>query len=239
MARQATRFRASNDVAEGTRSFHFGKPAGFEFRAGQAIDLILPPAAAGAEEQVHAFSIISAPDEDEIAIATRMRDSSYKRALAALSVGAEVELDGPFGSLILHKKATRAAVLVAGGIGITPFMSMLRHASRHPSGQALLLVYSNRRPEDTAFLAELQHLQEVLPDFRMLATMTDIPQSTQAWSGRTGKVDGTFIRKAIEGLPDPVCYTSGPPGLVQAMRQVLVDAGIDEDDIRSEEFFGY
>lgn len=232
---------AHREVAQGTMAFHLAKPAGFEFRPGQAFEIQLPGAPAGATgaDWSHAFSIVSAPHEDELVFATRMRGSAYKNALAALAPGAPLDIDGPFGSLTLHRKAERAGVLIAGGIGITPFMSMIRHAVHTSSTQPLALLYSNRRPEDTAFLAELQEHARALPSFRLHATMTDMAHSTQPWSGATGLIDAAFVQRAIAGLPEPIFYVSGPPGLVQAMRETLEQAGVDEDDVRSEEFFGY
>ncbi len=232
---------ARQELAQGTMAFHLSKPPGFQFRPGQAFEIQLPDAPAGADgaDRGHAFSIVSAPHEDELVFATRMRGSPYKRALAALAPGAPLDIDGPFGSLTLHGKAGRAGVLIAGGIGITPFMSMVRHAVHTASGQPLALLYSNRRPEDTAFLAELQAHARALPGFQLHATMTDMAHSAQPWDGATGLIDAAFVQRATAGLPEPIYYVSGPPALVQAMRQTLVQAGVDEDDIRSEEFFGY
>lgn len=239
MSRLSSRLIGKHTVAERTVAFQFEKPAGFEFKPGQAIDLFLPAGAEQTEAQSHAFSIVSAPHENELVIATRIRDSQYKKTLNGLPTGSKVEIDGPFGSLTLHRKTERAAVLVAGGIGITPFMSMLRNAAEKPNGQRIVLLYSNRRPQDAAFLDELIGLQGRNPDFRMVATMTDTSSADSTWSGAKVKIDCAFVRKAIEGLANPIAYVSGPPGLVQAMRTVLAEAGIDEDDIRSEEFFGY
>lgn len=232
---------ARKEVAQGTLAFHLAKPAGFEFKPGQAFEIILPGVDANAsrEDRGHAFSILSAPHEHELVFATRMRDSNYKRHLGSLAVGDELEIDGPFGSLTLHKNAARAAVLLAGGIGITPFMSMIRSAVQQQSSQPLALLYSNRRPEDAAFLAELKAHAQALPSFSLYATMTDMAHSTQPWDGATGKIDASFVKDAIAKLQSPIFYISGPPGLVQAMRQTLVDAGVDEDDVRSEEFYGY
>ena len=116
---------------------------------------------------------------------------------------------------------------------------MLRNAAANPGAQELLLLYSNRRPQDIAFLAELEGLQERMVNFRLLATVTDMDGTPSSWKGAKGKIDSAFVSHAIQGLPDPIAYVSGPPALVQAMRSVLAGAGIDEDDIRSEEFFGY
>lgn len=222
-------------------AFCLEKPAGFEYKPGQAIDLILPRQSPGANsaDVRHAFSIVSAPHEADLAIATRMRDSVFKQALGKLPAGTEVKINGPFGSLTLHKNKARAGVLVAGGIGITPFMSMLRHAAKHQVPQDILLLYSNRRPEDTAFLGELQQLENQNPRFRLMATMTDMGHSAQSWEGSTHKIDAAWAKQSISGLADPVFYVSGPPAMVESMRQALAAAGIDEEDVRSEEFYGY
>lgn len=228
------------DVAQGTTAFCFSKPGDFVFKPGQAIDLILPnPDSPDGEGERHTFSIVSAPFQDKLCVTTRMRDSAYKQRLKLLAGGAPVKIDGPFGSLILHNKASRAGVLIAGGIGITPFMSMLRHAAYEALPQQLLLLYSNRRPEDAAFLSELQQLEKENTRFHMLATMTQMAKSSQPWTGETGMFDANMLKRAISDLPDPVVYLAGPPEMVAAIRQVLSGAGIDDDDIRTEEFYGY
>jgi ferredoxin-NADP reductase len=192
-----------------------------------------------AQDCRHTFSLASAPYENELIVATRMLSSPFKRALGAWPIGAMLGVDGPFGSLTLHKNAARPAVMIAGGIGITPFMSMVRQAAKDRAERDLLLVYSNRRPEDAAFLSELQQLQKTYPRLRLVATMTDMAHSSQAWTGETRKIDGALLRSATQGLPSPIFYLAGPPAMVEAVRQTLVGAGMDEDDVRSEEFYGY
>jgi len=235
-----TTLQRREEIARGTMAFHFAKPPGFVFAPGQAIDLVLPSGAgADAAAARHAFSLVSAPGEAELAIATRLRDSAFKNALRALPLGSEVQIDGPFGSLTLHKNPARAAVLIAGGIGITPFMSMLRQAAADRSPQRLLLLYANRHPEDAAFLAELQGLQGRLETFKLLATMTQMAGAAQPWSGATGHIDAALLKRVAGVLPAPIYYLAGPPAMVAAMREALQQAGADSDDVRSEEFFGY
>ncbi|MFZ2651006.1 MAG: FAD-dependent oxidoreductase [Burkholderiaceae bacterium] len=227
-------------VALGTMAFHFEKPAAFKFKPGQAIDLVLlEPPAADAPSARHTFSIVSAPFEGDLIVATRMRDSAFKRALAALPIGARVAIEGPSGSLTLHNDRARPAVFIAGGIGITPFMSMLRQAAHDGLQQRLVLLYSNRRPEDAAYLAELQELEQRHSPLRLIATMTAMSSSGQAWSGSRGLVDAAFVKHAVAELARPIYYLAGPPGLVEALRQTLNGAGVNDDDIRSEEFYGY
>ena len=231
--------RASETLADGTMAFHFDKPARFAFKPGQAIELLLPDGGGADKEAGHAFSIVSAPFEDEIVVATRMRDTAYKQALGRLRPGAKARFEGPFGAMTLHKDASRPAVFIAGGIGITPFISMLRTATHASLSRDIVLIYSNRRPEDAAFLDELLALARAHPRFKLVATMTDMGKSLRSWSGAARMVDAGLIREATGALPAPIHYVVGPPGMVAAMRETLAAAGVDDDDIRSEDFYGY
>ena len=235
-----TRLERREEVAEGTMAFHFEKPAGFSFKPGQATDVVLvdPPFTDAASAR-HTFSLVSAPFQDELIVATRMRDSAFKRALKSLPIGSVIKLEGPFGSLTLHNNRARPAVFIAGGIGITPFMSILRQAAKDQLPQDLVLLYSNRRPEDAAFLAELRELEQRNKGFRLIATMTQMNKSSQPWDGETRLVDEALVKKVSAALLAPIYYVAGPPAMIEAVRQTLNRAGIDDDDIRSEEFLGY
>lgn len=240
MTTHPTKLRAQEHVAHGTVAHHFDKPAGFVFEPGQAIDVVLPePPDGDAQSARHTFSIVSAPFESELVIATRMRDSAFKRALRALAVGAGIAIDGPFGSLTLHADRTRPAVFIAGGIGITPFISMLRQAVHDRLPQRMVLIYSNHRPEDAAFLRELQALEQQHKLFTLVATMTAMSQSVEPWTGPTGPIDEALLQRATAELSQPIYYVVGPPAMAEALQLTLSDAGVDDDAIRSEAFYGY
>src|SRR5215469_11141355 len=165
-------------IAAGTMAFHFDRPHGFEFRAAQAVDItLLDPNETDAEGNIRTFSIASPPFEDQLTIATRMRDSAFKRVLKSMPLGTAVHIDGPSGSLTLHKNSSKPAVFLAGDIGITPFLSMLRQAAYEKLPHQLFLFYSNRRPEDACFLETLNELQRTNPNFRFVPTMTEIGES--------------------------------------------------------------
>lgn len=228
-------------VAKDTLAFTLDKPPGFTFKAGQAIDVALvDPAEMDAKGPRRAFSIVSAPHEDHILLATRTRDSAFKRILLDMPIGGRVQLEGPFGSLTLQSNRSRPAIFVAGGIGITPFMSILRDATHKRLPQVITLLYSNRRPEDAAFLPELQQLErDYRGSFKLLATMTDPPGAEQEWRGHSGMIDAELIRSVIVKPSRPIFYVVGPPAMVAGIRQVLNGMGFDDDDIRSEDFSGY
>jgi ferredoxin-NADP reductase len=141
--------------------------------------------------------------------------------------------------MILHDDAARPAVLLAGGIGITPFLSMARHAAHERLPHRVVLFYSNRRPEDAAFLAELQNLERLNPNYRLVATMAEAEKSARPWSGETGFIRREMLERHLQGAAKPVWYFAGPPAMTMAMQQMLEGMGIGEDSMRYEEFYGY
>ncbi len=230
----------SEPVAEGTQRFYFAKPAGFEYRAGQTIDLsLINPPETDAEGTTRTFSLTSAPEDDTLSITTRMRDSAFKRVLRTLPEGSEVKVDGPMGSFTLQENTARPAVFLSGGIGVTPFHSMVVDATRQQTAHELYLFYSNRRPEDTAFLSELQQLAASYPRFHFVPTMTEMEKSVQPWDGERGYITAEMLQKHLPQGSMPIYYLAGPPAMVTAMRTLLNGMGVSNDDIRTEEFAGY
>lgn len=234
-----------SEVAERTLEFRFEKPASFGFKAGQFMDLTLvdPPETDG-EGNTRAFSINSAPDDAELVFATRLRDTAFKRVLQSMPLGTAVEGHGPFGSLTLHNDTRRPAVLLAGGIGITPFRSIVRWAAHRGTAHRILLFYGNRRPEDAPFLEEFRALALRNPRFTFVPTMSQAEPSR--WSGETGYIDAAMIAKYLApnvaggtDPPTPVYYIAGPPPMVAALNAMLNAAGVDDDDLRKEDFAGY
>lgn len=235
-----TRLLSSEEVAEGTVAFHFARPPGFAFQAGQNVLLTLVDLAeVDAEGPSRTFTLASAPHEPDLVVATRMRDTAFKRALKSAAPGLPVELDGPGGALVLHEDASRPAVFLAGGIGITPFLSIARHAAHVRLPHRIHLFYGNRRPEDAAFLAELTELQTVNPRYRLVAVMSEPEKSAQRWKGEQGFVDRTMLERHLPDLQAPVYYFAGPPVMAMAMQQMLSALGIAGANMRSEEFYGY
>jgi len=234
------RLRSRQELAEGTMAFLFDKSLGWSFEAGQFIDLtLIDPPETDTEGNTRSFTIASAPEEAEIMVATRMRGSAFKRVLERAPAGTEVKIEGPFGHLTLHQDPSRAAVLLAGGIGITPFRSMLVHVARAKLPHRLFLFFANHRPEDAPFLDELIGLEQQAPQFKLIATMDSMERSHRAWQGETGFIDKAMLDRHLQQARAPIYYIAGPPGMVAAMQSVLAGAGIDDENILAEEFSGY
>jgi ferredoxin-NADP reductase len=241
------KLKSKSEVAERTLEFQFEKPPEMTFKAGQFMDLtLIDPPETDAEGNTRGFSINSAPDDPELTFATRLRDTAFKRVLQNMPLGTVVKLEGPFGNLTLHNDASRPAVLLAGGIGITPFRSIVRRAAHEKLPHRIFLFYANRRPEDAPFLDEFRGLARENPHFTFIPTMTEMSASQHPWKGETGYIDHELIVEHLlrntppgTNLRRPVYYIAGPPQMVAGLRTMLNNAAIDDDDIRTEDFIGY
>ena len=240
MTSHRTRLLHKEDAADSTMNFHFEKPESMKYTAGQYLHWsIVDPPETDDEGTMRAFTLASAPFEDTIMASTRMRDTAYKRDLAVMKVGDEVELDEPQGDLTLHEDTGRPAVFVIGGIGITPVRSMVMQSLHEESGHRLFVFYSNKRVEDAPFMAELRAAAEQSENFTFVPTMTATDGAGDVWSGETGHIDRDMLTRYLSDLDEAIYYLSGPASMIEAMGQMLRDAGVGEGDIRSEEFPGY
>jgi len=213
-------------VAEGTMAFHFEKPAGFLYKAGQFADFtLINPPETDAEGNIRGFSLASAPYETDLTITTRMRDTAFKRVMKELPYGTQLKLDAPYGSFTLHKNAAIPAVFLTGGIGITVVRSILLEAIHQAVPRRLVLFYANRRPEDAAFLADLRTVATQNPQVTFVPTMTKMDHSRKAWAGETGYITKAMLERYLDDLTAPIYYSTGPATLVAAMRKTLTEAG--------------
>jgi ferredoxin-NADP reductase len=235
-----SRLKQKEDLAEGTMGFYFARPEGFQFKPGQYLDITLvDPPETDAEGNIRSLSIASAPEDEHLLVATRMRDTAFKRVLRMSPADLEVTMEGPMGSFTLHNNSAKPAVFLAGGIGITPFSSIIRHATKAGLTHRLYLFYSNRRPEDAAFMNILNDLAKANSNFRFIPSMSEMSKSAQTWNGESGFINQDMLARHLPNLQGPIYYIAGPPAMVAAMHQMLSAAGVDEDDLRTEEFAGY
>lgn len=183
------------------------------------------------------FSIVNSPTQNNrIEMATRIRtESAFKKSLRDLPVGSEVEIGPIQGTFILPDNLIRPLVFVAGGIGITPFMSILRFIKDKNLPCKITLIYSNREQKSAAFLNELTSMEKQIHDFKLIATMT----RDKNWIGEKRRIDEKFIKDYFKNPNDNTCMIASPPKMVEEVIKVLISAEVKEENIKSETFSGY
>lgn len=214
-------------IAEDALEVSFSRPASFAFAAGQHMQVQLPGLAhPDPRGDSRVFSIASSPnDRERVSFAFRRSASGFKRSLEQMPLGGEVVLEGAHGFFALRQAPRRPIVLVAGGIGITPHLSMIRFASEQQFDAPLALLYRNRSERSAVYLDELTALARRNRGFSMRSTYSAIEVQD--------------IRRTVEDFPAAVWHLAGPAGMVDRVRSLLLLAGVDELRVCTEEFVGY
>lgn len=239
-ATSVARLSGKEKVACETVAFHISKPVGFNFVAGQAVYVTLPEMKkTDTKGKSRIFSIASAPQDTELEITTRQNDTSFKCYLLAANAGTPILLEGPYGSLVLHDDVNIPAVFLAGGIGVTPFRSMILDATNRRLQHPLFLFYSNRKPEDAAYLDELRELEQKNPRFKLITVFTGNDDSPLDGVTERSHITVDMVAKYVGDLAVPIFYVSGPPKMVSAMEVLLARADVSYKNMRIEKFTGY
>jgi len=233
----------SRQEASSARTYFFSTGSEFVYLPGQYVAVKLE----GVEDPrgpQRPFTLSTSPTEkDRIGITVKETGSPFKEALHEIAEqGGELEgrlrMRGPMGNFTLD--SDRSAIMLAGGIGITPFRSMIRYIADKSYNLPVVLIYSNDTPEDIVFRDELDNLAEQSKWLTVCHTITQPADAVDTWSGRTGRINGDFIRKQAAHLKSPVYYVCGPPAMVTAMCGIVIDElRTPKSDLMFEKFTGY
>lgn len=206
-------------------AFRFTPAQPLRWTAGQFIRVELPHANPDEEGTKRWFTVSSAPYEGIVQITTRVTDTTFKQALHALPIGGELQLIGKPDGDFVWEDAEKPLVFVAGGIGITPFRSILRQRAHDALPLDVTLVYGSRT-EDTVFREELESY-----------AATDTNFALQYVIGRP--LSAEELGKLVPALNDSIVYVSGPEPMVEALSDELVKAGVPDAQLRQDAFPNY
>jgi ferredoxin-NADP reductase len=240
MADYTITLKHREEVAEETMAFRFDiAGTGYTFKAGQNAEFtLLNPPETDIAGNIRTLSFASSPNDlSSLMVAMRMRKSAFKNSLRALPLGSKLRLSSAIGSFRLHMDGSKPAVFLVGGIGITPVLSILAHAAELALPHQIYVFYSNSDPRKVAFLDELQRLEKTNPALTFIPTVTT-PNGC-VWPFEHGRIDAPMLARYLPDVHKPVYYVCGPPKMVTAMQKLLYGLGVNEDNLRSEEFGGY
>jgi len=190
------------------------------------------------DELTHHFSIVNSPNQEGVLVLTtrlRLDESLFKRTINEALIGDEVEIGKIAGSFVLPEDTGQPIVLIALGIGITPYISMLRWAMEENKPYEFTLIYSDNETESMAFLDELKQMEKDHSNLKLILTVT----KEEGWQGEKRHVDGQFLADHLDDIENKLYYVSGPPKVVEAVAGSLKKAGIAEDTIKTDSFSGY
>ncbi len=179
---------------------------------------------------------------------TRIRDSPYKKRLYILEDGTKVNVRGPEGQFVLHDDYSKPAVFLSGGIGVTPFRSMIKYTTDKQLPLKIVMFDSNRDPTNILFKKEFDDWTSLNKNLKIIYTVSedkhDEDQSTVriGWKGEYGRINKVMILKYLDHtlLNNSIFYICGPPSMLNAMQSLLQEElKISKEKIKVEEFTGY
>ncbi|MEM4325706.1 MAG: FAD-dependent oxidoreductase [Candidatus Pacearchaeota archaeon] len=181
----------------------------------------------------HPFTISSAPNEDTLDFTMKIR-GKFTKIAKELKKGEEVIVDGPFGIFVIEDKdRTKDLVFIAGGVGITPFMSMIKNNLDSSRPQNITLIYSSKTKEDIIFKRELDRIRKRW--FRRIYVLSKEEKSSESWL--RGHVDGKIIKNNVDNFNDSLFYICGPEPMKDRVFRILKEMGVKKQNVKIESFF--
>ena len=206
-------------------TFYFATPRPLRYVAGQFIEMTLPHVSPDERGIKRWFTLSSAPGHELISVTTKHaeKSSTFKAQLWNLKPGETVDISEPMGDFVLPKDPNTSLVFIAGGVGITPFHSIIQWLVDTGQTRSIQLVYSVHSHDDLLFGALLAH------DFIQVITRVDQPQLT-----------AKDIDKLVGGFDDKQLFISGPEPMTESIvKQLTEDYGITQDKLITDYFPGY
>jgi ferredoxin-NADP reductase len=183
------------------------------------------------------FTISSSPTEKGIVmLTTRMRGSGFKETLRHAPLGYGLSIGTPLGSFVMPKDQTRHHVFVAGGIGVTPFRSILRYAVDAKKPIDAVMLYFNHSSSDIVFQQELEEISKLMPTFSIVNVLS-APEPS--WKGEKERLSEYLLRRWVPDLDRRLFWISGPPPMVMAYKTSIKQTGVSDESIRTDNFTGY
>lgn len=237
-------------------SFKFGRQDNishniFNYAAGQYAFFDIGGVYNDPEGPVRHFSLASSPTEEEIIISTRIRDTPYKKRLSSLEIGSKAKVTKPLGKFVLHDDYSKPAVLLSGGIGVTPFRSMIKYATDKQLPIRIVMFDSNRNIPNILYKEEFDECLNKNTNLKIVYTITEKEDDNQPssatgvnkeWKGERGRIDKAMLERHLNDneIKNSIYYICGPPGMLNAIKELLQNSlQIPKDQIRTEEFTGY
>jgi ferredoxin-NADP reductase len=216
-----------------TTSFRFPRPNGFEFKPGQYMTVTIK---SGDIELMHPFSISSSPtDQDFIEFTKKLTTSEYSTRLREMNYGDWAQIDGPYGKFTCECEYEKI-LLLAGGIGITPFFSIMKYCTDNKKTTNIVLVYGSRSEQEIAFRQQIDEMQASNSNLRVIYILN---QASSSWKGRVGFVTTELIQQEVSDYRDRVFYACGPPVMVSAMQKLVNALGLPENQLKLEALVGH
>lgn len=207
----------------------------FDFLPGQFLQVEVPPDAGKTARR--SYTIASSPTQRayvELTVKREEQGAVSKYLHDKLEAGDLLKVAGPFGEFTFTGTDAESIVLIAGGVGITPMMSVLRYLTDIAWSGQIFFLYGARSTEEFVFRDELERLERRFANLHVMAAMQR--SAGTVWLGAEGPITKEMLRSAVPDIAKRRVHLCGPPGMMAAMREQLADLGVPEAQLHTEAF---
>lgn len=228
------------NVAQDTFDFVFNKERQFSYKPGQYMEWTLKHPHPDSRGDRRYFTLASAPTENEIRIGTKFdsASSSFKKRLLELGIGEKIVASQISGDFVLPENREKDLIFIAGGIGITPFRSMIKYLLDNQEEREVTLFYSNKKVADIAYREVFDQANTEL-GIKTLYCITDEGEVTSGANMRKGLITAEMIEKEVPDFRKKIFYLSGPRAMVKTFEATLASMGVATKNIKTDYFPGY
>jgi ferredoxin-NADP reductase len=226
-------------VASNIVDFVFKPSQKFAFQPGQYMELTLAHLQTDSRGNRRYFTLASSPTENDVLLGVRFyeRSSSFKKALYKLSNRTQLVAAQIAGDFTLPPNSQQKLVFLAGGIGITPFRSMIKYLLDTQQRRDILLIYVNKTADEIVYTDVFNDAANKL-GIRTYYTLTDASTLPRNWDGFVGRIDEPMLLKTVPDYSERTFYISGPSEMVKASERVLHVLGVSNAQIKKDFFPG-
>ncbi len=227
-------------VAPDIYDFVFGINQKLAFNPGQYMEWTLAHHMPDSRGNRRYFTVASSPTEPDLRIGVKFypNPSSFKKKLGSLGEKDPVVVSSLAGDFTLPKDPSKKLVFIAGGIGVTPFRSIIKYLLDINQKRDIVLLYSNKAALDIVYSQIFQDAYQKL-GIKTVYTLSDLEKVPQNWSGKIGPITPEMITQEIPDYKDRIFYLSGPHGMVAAFEQTLSKMGLPKSQVKTDFFPGF
>ncbi len=227
------------ELAPGIYDFIFAPNRKLAFAPGQYMEWTLGHADPDSRGNRRYFTLASSPTENTLRVGVKFYDpsSTFKQAMLTLDHRTEIVASHLAGDFVLPRNPNQKLVLIAGGIGITPFRSMIKYLLDTRQPRPIVLFYANRWTNEFIYVDVFERARSVL-GIKTVYTVTDTRNVPAWWHGRVGRISPQWIQAEVPDYRNSLFYISGPKGMIDSFKELLHQLHIHENHIKSDFFSG-
>lgn len=228
-------------LASHLQEFVFTSSQKFAFQPGQYLEWTLPLKRTDGRGNRRYFTIASSPTEQEIKLGVKIEEangSTFKKQLSEMKKDDMLAAGQLSGDFTMPKDTSKKLLFIAGGIGVTPFRSMMKYLVDKGEKRDIVMLYTTPHPDELAYIPVFDEAESKL-GVKVIYVITRDENAPQDWKGKKGRINEDMLKEVAPDFKERIAYLSGPNAMVDSYKSLLHQVGVNWKNIKADYFPGY